>query len=132
MLTRKQAREQAFILIFEKCFKEETVDEILELAVELRDFETDDYTINTFKGVYENVDLLDSKISDNTKKWDINRISRVSLAILRLALYEILFVDDIPNSVSANEAVELAKKYSTENDAAFVNGIIGSIIRNEG
>ncbi|MBQ7107292.1 MAG: transcription antitermination factor NusB [Clostridia bacterium] len=132
MLTRKQAREQAFILIFEKCFKEETVDEILELAVELRDFETDDYTINTFKGVYENVDLLDSKISDNTKKWDINRISRVSLAILRLALYEILFVDDIPDSVSANEAVELAKKYSTENDAAFVNGIIGSIIRNEG
>lgn len=132
MLTRKQAREQAFILIFEKCFKEETVDEILELAVELRDFETDDYTISTFKGVYENVDLLDSKISDNTKKWDINRISRVSLAILRLALYEILFVDDIPDSVSANEAVELAKKYSTENDAAFVNGIIGSIIRNEG
>ena len=132
MLTRKHAREQAFILIFEKCFKEETVDEILELAVELRDFETDDYTINTFKGVYENVDLLDSKISDNTKKWDINRISRVSLAILRLALYEILFVDDIPDSVSANEAVELAKKYSTENDAAFVNGIIGSIIRNEG
>lgn len=132
MLTRKQAREQAFILIFEKCFKEETVDDILELAVELRDFETDDYTINTFKGVYENVDLLDSKISDNTKKWDINRISRVSLAILRLALYEILFVDDIPDSVSANEAVELAKKYSTENDAAFVNGIIGSIIRNEG
>ncbi len=132
MLTRKQAREQAFILIFEKCFKEETVDEILELAVELRDFETDDYTISTFKGVYENVDLLDSKISDNSKKWDINRISRVSLAILRLALYEILFVDDIPDSVSANEAVELAKKYSTENDAAFVNGIIGSIIRNEG
>ena len=132
MLTRKQAREQAFILIFEKCFKEETVDEILELAVELRDFETDDYTVNTFKGVYENVELLDSKISENTKKWDINRISRVSLAILRLALYEILFIDEIPVSVSANEAVELAKKYSTENDAAFVNGVIGSITRSEG
>ena len=132
MLTRKQAREQAFILIFEKCFKEETVDEILELAVEFREFETDDYTINTFKGVYENVELLDSKISENTKKWDINRISRVSLAILRLALYEILFVDEIPVSVSANEAVELAKKYSTENDAAFVNGVIGSITRSEG
>ena len=132
MLTRKQAREQAFILIFEKCFKEETVDEILELAVEFREFETDDYTINAFKGVYENVELLDSKISENTKKWDINRISRVSLAILRLALYEILFVDEIPVSVSANEAVELAKKYSTENDAAFVNGVIGSITRSEG
>lgn len=132
MLTRKQAREQAFILIFEKCFKEETASEILELAVELRDFETDDYTVNTFKGVYENVELLDSKISENTKKWDINRISRVSLAILRLALYEILFIDEIPVSVSANEAVELAKKYSTENDAAFVNGVIGSITRSEG
>ena len=132
MLTRKQAREQAFILIFEKCFRDETVDEILETAVEFREFETDEYTVNTFKGVYENLEKIDAKISENSQKWDITRISRVSLAILRLALYEILFIDEIPESVSANEAVELAKKYAAESDASFINGVLGAVIRSEG
>ena len=132
MLTRKQAREQAFILIFEKCFRDETVDEILETAVEFREFETDEYTVNTFKGVYENLETIDAKISANSQKWDIARISRVSLAILRLALYEILFIDEIPESVSANEAVELAKKYAAESDASFINGVLGAVIRSEG
>jgi len=132
MLTRKQAREQAFILIFEKCFRDETVDEILETAVEFREFETDEYTVNTFWGVYENLETIDAKISANSQKWDIARISRVSLAILRLALYEILFIDEIPESVSANEAVELAKKYAAESDASFINGVLGAVIRSEG
>ncbi|MBE6797300.1 MAG: transcription antitermination factor NusB [Ruminococcaceae bacterium] len=132
MLTRKQAREQAFILIFEKCFRDETVDEILETAVEFREFETDEYTVNTFRGVYENLETIDAKISANSQKWDIARISRVSLAILRLALYEILFIDEIPESVSANEAVELAKKYAAESDASFINGVLGAVIRSEG
>lgn len=132
MLTRKQAREQAFILIFEKCFRDETVDEILETAVEFREFETDEYTVNTFRGVYENLETIDAKISANSQKWDITRISRVSLAILRLALYEILFIDEIPESVSANEAVELAKKYAAESDASFINGVLGAVIRSEG
>ena len=132
MLTRKQAREQAFILIFEKCFRDETVDEILETAVEFREFETDEYTVNTFKGVYENLETIDAKISANSQKWDIARISRVSLAILRLALYEILFIDEIPESVSSNEAVELAKKYAAESDASFINGVLGAVIRSEG
>lgn len=132
MLTRKQAREQAFILIFEKCFRDETVDEILETAVEFREFETDEYTVNTFRGVYENLKTIDAKISANSQKWDITRISRVSLAILRLALYEILFIDEIPESVSANEAVELAKKYAAESDASFINGVLGAVIRSEG
>ena len=132
MLTRKQAREQAFILIFEKCFRDETVDEILETAVEFREFETDEYTVNTFRGVYENLETIDAKISANSQKWGIARISRVSLAILRLALYEILFIDEIPESVSANEAVELAKKYAAESDASFINGVLGAVIRSEG
>ena len=132
MLTRKQAREQAFILICEKCFRDETVDEILETAVEFREFETDEYTVNTFRGVYENLETIDAKISANSQKWDIARISRVSLAILRLALYEILFIDEIPESVSANEAVELAKKYAAESDASFINGVLGAVIRSEG
>ncbi len=129
MLTRKQAREQAFILIFEKSFNNETVDEILSLAVELRDFETDEYCVNAFKGVYENLETIDAKISECAQNWDITRIARVSLAVLRLAIYEILYMDDIPVNVSASEAVELTKKYATDNDAAFVNGIIGTVAR---
>lgn len=127
MLSRKAAREQAFILIFEKCFNTDTVDEIIETAVEVRDIQTDDYVISVFRGVYENLEEIDSIISENLSNWSIDRISRVSLAILRLAVYEMKYEENIPVSVSINEAVELAKVYAAQNDAPFINGVLGTI-----
>lgn len=127
MLSRKAAREQTFILIFEKCFNTDTVDEIIETAVEVRDIQTDDYVISVFRGVYENLEEIDSIISKNLSNWSIDRISRVSLAILRLAVYEMKYEENIPVSVSINEAVELAKVYAAQNDAPFINGVLGTI-----
>ena len=126
-MNRRQAREEAFILIFEKHFNSLSVDEILEIANEVRDLKPDDYIKSVFAGVYDNLDLLDNIISENAIGWKINRISKTSLSILRLAIYEIKFMDDIPVSVSINEAVELAKKYSTPEDASFINGILSSV-----
>lgn len=129
MITRKTAREQTFILIFEKSFNDLTINEILELAAECKEFEIDDYIESVFTGVYQNIKEIDSVISSNAVAWNINRISRVALSVLRLSIYEIKYRSDIPVSVSINEAVELTKKYATNEDAAFVNGILGSVAK---
>lgn len=130
-MTRTEARNEVFILVFEKIFSNETIEDIILLATDSRDFEMDNdgYIINAFKGVYENVEELDSIIEKYLTNWTIDRISKVALAVLRLAIYEIKFMDDIPLSVSIDEAVELCKKYSTTDDASFVNGLLGSIVR---
>lgn len=128
-MTRKQAREEAFILIFEKVFNDESVEEILELANEVRDLKADNYIKTVFGGVYENLETLDDIISQNAVGWSIERISKTALCVLRLSLFEIKFMDDIPVSVSINEAVELCKKYATKDDASFVNGILSTVAK---
>lgn len=130
-MTRKEAREEAFILIFEKEFNDDSLNDILEMAVQVRDFEPDDYINRVFFGVYENVEVIDSAISDNAVGWSIKRISKTALAVLRLAIFEIMFMADIPDSVSVNEAVELLKKYATKEDASFTNGILSTVIKNK-
>ena len=95
-MTRRQAREEAFILIFEKQFNDDSLADILELATEVREFEADDYIKQVFFGVFEKLSELDSVISEKAIGWSISRISKTALAILRLALFEIKFMDDIP------------------------------------
>ena len=128
-MTRRQAREEAFILIFEKQFNDSPLEEILELAIEVRDIEPDDYVKNTFFGVYENIEDIDKIISDNVVGWSINRISKTALAVLRLAIYEIKYADDIPAAVSINEAVEILKKYATKLDASYANGVLSTVAK---
>ena len=128
-MTRKQAREEAFILIFEKEFDNDSLEDILSLAEEVRDIKADSYIKNAFFGVFDNVDTIDEVISQNAVGWSIKRITKTALAILRLAIYEIKFCDDIPSAVSINEAVELAKKYGDDNSKSFVNGILASIVK---
>ena len=87
-MTRTEARNELFILIFEKQFSESTLEEIIESAKESRDFfeDKDGYIINSFNGVYDNLEVIDGVIADNLKGWTIDRISKVSLAVLRLAI----------------------------------------------
>lgn len=128
-MTRKQAREEAFILIFEKEFNDIPVEEILMNAEEVRDIKADEYVKNVFFGVFENLEIIDGIISKYALGWSIARITKTALAILRLAIFEISYRDDIPVSVSINEAVELAKKYATKDDSSFVNGILSSVVK---
>ena len=130
-MTRKEARDQAFVLVFEKSLNEYDVAEVIEAAKECRDFEVDEdgYVVKVFTGVYDNIDEIDAYISKNLSGWSIDRISKVSLAVLRLAVFEIKHMDEIPAAVSIDEAVELCKKYSTDDDASFVNGVLGSIVK---
>lgn len=128
-MTRKQAREEAFILVFEKEFNNNGIEDILEAAAEVRDLVSDDYINTVFKGVYEHLEELDSLISENLVGWSIGRISKTALCIMRLAIFEMKYLEDIPVSVSINEAVELCKKYAAENDASFVNGILSTVAK---
>ena len=128
-MTRKQAREEAFILIFEKEFNDDALADIISLAEEVRDIKADEYVKKVFFGVFENIDKIDGIISQNAVGWSINRITKTALAVLRLALFEIEFYDEIPVSVSINEAVELAKKYATKEDASFINGILSTVAK---
>ena len=117
-MTRKQAREEAFILIFEKEFNDDSLQDILSLAEEVRDIKADEYVKHVFFGVYDNIEVIDNIISELAVGWSIKRITKTALAILRLAIFEIKFFDEIPVSVSINEAVELCKKYATKEDSA--------------
>lgn len=128
-MTRKQAREEAFILVFEKEFNDNGIEDILEAAAEARDLEPDEYINAVFKGVYGHLEELDSLISENLVGWSIGRISKTALCIMRLAIFEMKYLEDIPVSVSINEAVELCKKYAAENDASFVNGILSTVAK---
>lgn len=128
-MTRKEAREQAFIIIFEKEFNGEyTLDDIIDAAREAELFEADDFAVSLSSKTLSALDRLDGMITSNLKGgWKLGRISKVSLAILRLAVCEMLDFPDIPVSVSINEAVDLAKKYAAEEDYAFVNGLLSSV-----
>lgn len=130
-MTRKEEREQAFCLVFEKSFRDESCDDILELAETIRDFELTDYIVQSFRGVYDNLNDIDSIISKYLTNWKIDRIPKADLALLRLAVYEMKYNGDVPISVTVNEIVELAKSYSGDKDPAYINGVLGGISRGE-
>ena len=128
-MTRKQAREETFIWIFEKQFNNSSVEDILELASQVRDLKPDEYVNKVFFGVFDNLEFIDNEISQNSVGWSIERISKTALALLRLSIYEMKHMEDIPVSVSINEAVELCKKYATKEDSAFLNGILSTVAK---
>lgn len=128
-MTRKESREQAFILLFEYSFSGDTAQELFDTADEAGVFVEDEYCSKVVETAIENIEAVDGVIAQYSKGWSADRISKVALAALRLAITEIRSFDDIPDSVSINEAVELIKKYATEQDASFANGILGSYVR---
>lgn len=142
-MSRKTARELGLKLLYQLDFEVEDKDEQIEIFInhilnekmhddkpikEISDTDIE-YIKNVAMGTFENIETIDNKIKELSVDWPIDRIAKVDLAILRLALYEIQYRDDIPKEVSINEAVELAKKYSTPDSGAFVNGILGKVIR---
>lgn len=127
-MNRTKAREYAFVLLFEYKFQPEEIETILNDFVEEYNPGTQqEYIERVVRGTVAEIEKIDEKIAEVSKDWKVDRISCVSIAVLRLAVYEILFCDDIPAAVSVNEAVGLAKKYDGDEAAPFVNGILGKI-----
>ncbi len=141
-MSRSLAREDAFKLVFEMeitgitaedavKYLYDTVNKSNEMwAQEFVSSANRKYIETVVYGVQEKKDELISKIEPTLKDWTLSRVSKVNLAVLKLASFEILYMDDIPGKVSASEAVMLAKKYAGKEDASFVNGVLGTIIGN--
>lgn len=127
-LKRKEAREVVVGLLFETEFKsEENSTEIFAVSTENREIPEDEYIKAAYFGVCENKEQIDELIGANSNGWKTHRLTRLSRSVMRLAVYEMLFCEDIPYSVSINEAVELTKKFDDPKAKAFVNGVLNSI-----
>lgn len=129
-MTRHEAREQAFMVIFEKLFNsEETLGEIIEKAEECELIKVNGFARTLLAAVDEHSDEIDALIEANSHDWSVARLPRVSFAVLRLAVAEIKYGSDVPAGVAVNEAVEIAKKYGTAEDASFINGLLGTVVK---
>lgn len=115
-------------MLFETEFRsDEDTAEIFAVSCEERELIPDDYIKNTYRGVQEHKAELDEKIAAHARGWKTERLTKVSRSILRLAAYEMMYCDEIPVSVSLNEAVELAKKFDDDKARSFINGILNGI-----
>lgn len=135
-MNRSAIRELAFKLIYSlEIQSEENIDEQIELYIEageITDVKTINYIKNTIKGIEEHKEDIVNLIEKNLKAdWELNRVSKIDLSLLKLAIYEIKYTD-IPYKVAINEAVELAKKYGEDSSKAFVNGILAVVVKEIG
>ena len=130
-MNRKTARDLAFKLLYQADIQKEEGEVVFDIAKE--EYEIDDkskeYIGNILYGVEENAENINGIISEKSEGWKINRISKISLDCLKLGIFEILYCEDIPDQVAANEAVSLAKLYEGEEAAKFVNGILSVVIK---
>ena len=129
MIKRREAREQALSLVFEKSFQNLPVEDLVSGAVDSRDLLIDEYALKIIKAVQEHQYEIDDVITKYSNKWKIDRLSKVSLAILRLAIAEISFVGEVDEAVIINEAVEIAKVYGGDEDPSYINGVLGGYVR---
>ena len=129
-MSRREARIKAFEIIFmiDTC---EIDYELLRLQEELASHRKHfNYIKSVVTKAVENLDLVDEKINECLADgWSLNRLSKMSRGILRLAISEIMFMDDIPNNVSINEAVEIAKIYCDDNEPSFINGLLAKVVK---
>lgn len=131
-MTRREIRENLYIMLFRLDFHEgEDLKEQAELYLEDLDApeKNKKELREKFDKVIENLDEIDSKIEEKAKGWTVDRIAKAELTVLRLGVFEILYVENVPNKVAINEAVELAKSYGGDKASGFVNGILASVVR---
>ena len=131
-MNRSAAREETFKLLYSLEIQKENLEEQMEVYLEnteISDENTMNYMKDIVQGINRNISKIEERISENLKKdWKIERISKINLVLLKLAIYEILYTET-PFKVVINEVVELAKKYGDDTSPNFVNGILASIVK---
>lgn len=131
-MNRRESREKVFELLYETEFhKDADVCEVYSVSCENRELTENKYIKAAFFGVCDNKEELDGIIFKHAVGWKPERINKVSKTILRLALYEMIYMDDIPENVSINEALELAKKFDDDNARPFINGVLNAVLKSK-
>ena len=129
-MTRRALREQVFMMLFSVDFHDtEEMTEQVDLFDEAEECSEKDkeYILTKFNNILEKIDEIDAAINEVSKGWKTKRMGKVDLTLIRLAVYEMKYEEDIPVKVAINEAVELAKQYGTEESPAFVNGVLAKL-----
>lgn len=128
---RKLAREETMKLLFQMEMNKNFSDGVIELYLQENHFADDEveYITNAVNTIRNNLKVIDNKIRDNIKGWKLDRLAKVDLSVLRIAIYELENRVDIPIEVSINEAIEICKKYSTDESSKFINGVLGNFVR---
>lgn len=125
-MTRRQLRESTLMLVFQNIFKQEDCVDILEVNLQAGLFDIDNDVRDYFFGIEENKEEIDIIIKKYLKNWKIDRISKISLSILRIAFYEIIYKENMEINIVISEAVEISKNYLDQDDTAFINGVLGA------
>ncbi|MBW4828811.1 MAG: transcription antitermination factor NusB [Clostridiaceae bacterium] len=128
---RKLAREETMKLLFQMEMNNDYSDGIVELYIDENEFTHDEeeYIRDAVEMIKRNLKDIDESIQKYIKGWKIHRLARVDLSVLRIAVYELTYRKDIPIEVAINEAIEICKKYSTDESSKFINGVLGSFVR---
>ncbi len=133
-MNRKRSREIAMELLFGMTLSKNTLEETIETFVEDYEMKLDtidlDYIKDILVKVEENKVIIDNKIEESLNNWKLERISKVNLSILRLAIGEMLYIEDVPEKVAINEAIEMTKKYSDDKSVSFINGVLDKAFKN--
>ncbi len=128
-MSRVTSREEAFKLVFEYCVSGEINELSVNELFETREDIDKDYVKTVYYGIAEHFEELKYEIANVSKSFSVDRIFKVDLALLILALYEIKYLKEIPDAVSINEALNLSKIYSTEKSAPFINGVLSNFVK---
>ncbi len=128
--SRRKSRENAVILLYQRDLLNKELELILETEL-LAGNQYDEFTLKLLKGENDNISKMDRTIMDIVENWTLRRIAIIDRNILRVAIYELLFEDDIPLKVSVDEAIEIAKSLGQKDDTPkFINGVLGKILNN--
>lgn len=131
-MKRRILREHIFKIIFSMEFNSvEEFDERVQLYIDDIEDATDkdkDYILNKTKDIYNKLEAIDDIIKEHAKNWTMDRMAKVDISILRVAIYEIVYDEDIPTTVAINEAVEIAKTFGGDSSPSFINGILAKVV----
>ncbi len=131
MTARSKARKRALDILFECDTRDLMPLELLADRVAMADPPVNEYTVALVHGVAENVRRIDDLLAAYAQGWTLDRMPTVDRNVLRLGVFEVLYVDDVPDAVAVSEAMSLVRDLSTDDSPAFVNGVLGSIVRNK-
>ena len=131
MSARTKARKRALDVLFESEVRGLELDGTLEDRVAAQEPPVKEYTVELVRGVTDHRDRIDSLLSSYSEGWTLDRMPAVDRNVLRLGVFEILYVDDVPDAVAVTEAINLVRDLSTDESPSFVNGVLGNIVRNK-
>ena len=130
-MSRREIRDSAFKLVFEQLLRDDDISELYDIAEEIDEIIVNDEVKKIVEGTLAHAEELDSIIAGYSKSRSLSRISKLNIAILRIALFESLYDDNTPMNAAISEAINLANTYSYNEDSKFINGVLGAFSRDQ-